>query len=114
MRRSVTDLDRLSVAGAFEIELRQGSVEGVELTGDDDLMPLIETVVEVRDGARSLKISPRRDTDLQPSQPIRIRVDLIRLNGIALGGASRLKASSLRTARLALSLGARVTSRWRR
>jgi len=104
-RRSVADFDRVWVAGAFEIELRQGSFEGVELTGVDDLLPLVETVVEVRDGSRSLKISPRRNTDLQPSQPIRIRIDLIRLSGIALGGGSRLKASGLRTAKLALSLG---------
>ena len=70
-RRSVADFDRLAVAGAFEIELRQGSVEGVELTGDDDLLPLIETVVEVRDGSRSLKISPRRDARpaAEPADP---------------------------------------------
>jgi len=104
-RRSVTDFDRLLVTGDFEIELRQGGVEGVELTGDDDLLPLIETLVEMRDGSRSLRISPRRDTDLRPSQPIRIRVDLIRLGSIGLSGGSRLKASGLRTARLSLSLG---------
>ena len=104
-RRSVADFDRLSVAGAFEIELRQGSSEGLELTGDDDLLPLVETVVEDREGARTLRISPRRDVDLQPSQPIRIRVDLMRLSSVALGGASRVKASGLRTAKLALSLG---------
>ena len=104
-RRSVADFDRLSVAGAFEVELRQGSVEGVELTGDDDLLPLVETVVEGRDGARTLRIAPRRDVDLQPSQPIRIRIDLVRLSSIALAGGSRLKASGLRTGKLALSIG---------
>lgn len=104
-RRTLADFDRLSVAGAFEIELRQGSVEGVELTGDDDLLPLVETVVEGREGGRSLRISPRRGHDLQPSQPIRIRVDLIHLNDIALAGASRVKATGLRTGKLGLSLG---------
>jgi hypothetical protein len=104
-RRSVADFDRLWVEGDFEIELRQGSVEGVELTGDDDLLPLVETVVEARDGSRALKISPRRGTDLRPSQPIRIRIDLIRLSGIGLAGSSRVTASGLRSARLSLSLG---------
>ena len=104
-RRSVADFDRLAIAGAFEIELRQGSVEGVELTGDDDLLPLIETVVEIKDGSRTLKVSPQRELDLQPSRPIRIRIDLIRLSSIALAGSSRLKASGLRTPRLTLSIG---------
>ena len=105
-RRAVTGFDRLAVAGEFEVELHQGSAEGVELVGDDDLLPLVETVVESRDDARTtLRISPRRDVDLAATQPIRIRVDLIRLSSISLAGSTRLKASALRTGRLALSLG---------
>lgn len=104
-RRELAGFDRLAVAGDFEVELHQGSVEAVELTGDDDLLPLIKTVIEGRDGSRSLRISPRRDLDLRPSRPIRIRVELIGLHGISLAGTTRLKASGLRTPRLSLSLG---------
>jgi hypothetical protein len=104
-RRAVTGFDRLSVAGDFEIELRQGTAEGLELTGDDDLLPLIETVIEGREGSRTLRISPQRDIDLRPSQPIRIRVDLVRLSGVSLAGGSRVKAQGLRTGSLSLSIG---------
>jgi hypothetical protein len=105
-RRAVTGFDRLGIMGDFEVELRQGSVEGIELVGDDDLLPLIETVVEGRDEPRTtLRISPRKDVDLRPTQPIRIRVDLVKLASISLAGSSRVKANGLRTARLGLSLG---------
>ena len=104
-RRAVAGFDRLSVAGDFQIELSQGSAEGLELTGDDDLLPLIETVVETRDGSRTLRISPKRDIDLRPSQPIRIRIELIRLSGISLAGGSRVMADGLRAGSLSLSIG---------
>ncbi len=104
-RRSLTGFDQLAVAGDFEDELRQGSSESVELTGDDDLLPLVETGVEARDGGHVLRISPRRDVELRPSQPIRIRVDLVRLDGISLAGSSRLRSSGLRTGKLSLSIG---------
>jgi hypothetical protein len=103
--RAVTGFSGLAVAGEFEVELRQGSAEGVELVGDDNLLPLVETVVDGRDGRATLRISPRHDVDLVPSRPIRVRVDLIRLGAISLAGSARLKASALRTDRLALSLG---------
>jgi hypothetical protein len=103
-RRSVTGFDRIAVAGGFELELRQGSGEGVELTGDDNLLDLVETRIE-GSGAATLQIHPRRDVDLRPSQPIRIRIDLVRLTSIELAGASTVKANGLRTAKLALSIG---------
>jgi hypothetical protein len=104
-RRSVSGFERLTIAGPFEVELRQGSIEGVELTGDDDLLPLVDTVVEGRDGSRSLRIAPRRDVELRPSQPIRIRIDLVRLGSISLAGGPRLQSSGLRTSRLSLAIG---------
>jgi len=104
-RRPATGFDRIAVAGAFELELRQGSAESVELTGDDNLLPLVETRIEGREGSRTLKIAPKPDVDLQPSQPIRIRVDLVNLSSVALAGGSTLKANGLRTGRLSISIG---------
>jgi Putative auto-transporter adhesin, head GIN domain len=101
-RRSLAGFDRIAVAGTFELELRQGSVEGVELSGDDNLLSLVETRIG---GASTLEISPRRDTNLKPSQPIRIRIDLVHLSAVDLAGAATLKASGLRTGRLVLSIG---------
>ena len=105
-RRAITGFDALASAGDFEVELHQGASEGIELVGDDDLLALVETVVESRDGSRrTLRIAPRRDVDLRPSRRIRVRVDLVRLAAIALSGSARVKATGVRSDRLALSLG---------
>ncbi|MGZ5216820.1 MAG: head GIN domain-containing protein [Caldimonas sp.] len=99
-RRSVGGFERVAIAGAFAVELRQGQTEGVELSGDDNLLALVETRVEGAAGARTLKISPKPDIDLAPTQPIRIRVDLVGLGAIGLAGASTLTAGGLRVGRL--------------
>jgi hypothetical protein len=104
-QRAVAGFDRLAIAGDFEVELHQGEREGVEIVADDNLLPLIETVVDGRDGPRTLRISPRRDVELAPSRRIRIRVDLVRLAKLAVAGSALVKGDGLRTERLDLALG---------
>lgn len=103
-QRSVTGFDRIAIAGAFEVELRQGSSEGVELSGDDNLLALVETRLE-GSGSRTLKIGPKPDVDLAPSRPIRVRIDLKQLTAIDMGGSSTLAASGLRVGKLSVAMG---------
>lgn len=103
--RLVNGFDRVALAGAFEVELRQGNAEGVELTGDDNLLALVETRVEGAAGSRTLKIAARPEVALEPSQPIRIRVDLQQLVAIDLAGASKLTATGLHVGKLAVAIG---------
>lgn len=104
-KRAAGGFERVAVAGEFDVELRQGQVEGVELTGDDDLLALVETrVIEGSGGARTLKIAPRPDVDLMPTQRIRVRVDLVRVTSLQLAGSSRASAAGLRVDRLAVSM----------
>jgi hypothetical protein len=95
--RTVSGFDRIAVGGPFQVELRQGSVEAVELSGDDNLLALVETRVETRRGSKTLAIEPAKGVDLHPSRPIRIRVDLIRLAGIALESSGEVSGNSLRS-----------------
>jgi hypothetical protein len=105
-KRAAGGFDRVAVAGEFDVELHQGQVEGVELAGDDDLLALVETrVVEGSGGARTLKIAPRPDVDLVPTQRIRVRVDLVRITSVHLAGSSRVSAAGLRVDKLAVSMG---------
>jgi hypothetical protein len=103
-RRAVSGFDRIAIAGAFEVELRQGSSEGVELSGDDNLLALVETRLEGA-ASRTLKIGTKRDLDLAPSQPIRIRIDLVQLTAIDMGGSSTLAANGLHVGKLAVAMG---------
>ncbi len=102
-RRAVSGFDRIAIAGAFEVELRQGSSEGVELVGDDNLLALVETRLEGA-GSRTLKIAPKPDVDLAPSQPIRVRIDLVQLTAIDMGGSSTLAATGVHVGKLSVAM----------
>ena len=103
--REATGLARVAVGGDFEVEIRQGSKEGIELTGDDNLLPLVETRLEGPADARVLRIETRDHIDWSSKQPIRIRIDLVTLSGIDLGGSGRVAAAGLHTKVLDVAIG---------
>jgi hypothetical protein len=104
-RRVASGFDRLSIAGSFQVEIHQGALEGVELSGDDNLLALVETKVEGTAGSAVLRIRPKDDVQLEPTQPLRVRIDLMRVAAIDLGGASHVTAPGLHASRLGVSIG---------
>ena len=104
-RRPISGIDRVSIAGPFDVEIRQGSIEALEMTGDDNLMSLIESRVEGTPGRAALRIGPKEGTQLDPSQPIRVRIDLVHVSGLGLAGDASLKGKDLRAPRLGVSIG---------
>jgi hypothetical protein len=83
------------------VELRQGDAEGVTVDADENLLPLIQTVV--KDG--TLEIRPaRRNLSLQ-SSAIRLVVQARRIDSLALGGSGSITADALRAGKLALEIG---------
>jgi hypothetical protein len=99
--RAASGFDRIALGGPFQVELRQGSAEAVALSGDDNVLALVETRVE----GRTLNIEPAKDVDLQPSRPVRIRVDLVRLAGIRVASSGEVTGNGLRAGDLALAIG---------
>jgi hypothetical protein len=104
-KRPLSGFERVAIAGPFEVELRQGAQEGLELTGDDNLLALIETRVEGVAGTATLQIAPRSDTRLEFTQPVRVRVDLVRLSALVVGGSGNIAGKGLHVANLGISIG---------
>ena len=103
--REATGLARVSVGGDFEVEIRQGAKEGIELTGDDNILPLVETRLDGPVGARVLTIRTRDNADWSTRQPIKVRVDLLTLTGIDVGGSGHVVSNGLHTSRLDVAIG---------
>ncbi|MDQ2928467.1 MAG: head GIN domain-containing protein [Caldimonas sp.] len=104
-KRALSGFDRIAISGSFQVEIHQGTQEGLELIGDDNLLALVETKVEGSPGSATLRIRAAGDTQLDPTRPIRVRIDLIRIAAIDLGGSSRVTAPGLHAARLGVSIG---------
>jgi hypothetical protein len=99
--RQVSAFKGVSLGLPGQVMLRAGSSESVTIEADDNLLPLIETVVE--DGM--LKIRPtKRNLNLQ-SKAIRIVVQARTIERLALGGSGSIEAEPLRTRTLEVDLG---------
>ncbi len=99
--RAVRNFKGLDVSVPARVELRIGNTEGVSIEADDNVLPLIETVV--RDGV--LEIRPaRRNLNLR-SHNIKIIVQARQIERLGLGGSGSLVSDTLRAPRLDLNLG---------
>jgi hypothetical protein len=99
--RQVGHFTGLSLAVPGNLELRLGNTEGVTIETDDNVQPLIETVVE--DG--TLQIRPaRRNLNLR-KHTLKIVVQATRIERIALAGSGTIEADALKAPRLQFDIG---------
>ncbi|KQQ89311.1 head GIN domain-containing protein [Massilia sp. Leaf139] len=101
--RQVSNFNGLSLGLPGQVELRIGNSEGLTIEADDNLLPLVETVVE----GGILKIRPaKRNLNLQASsKSIRIVVTARSIERLALGGSGSIDADALRARKLDIDLG---------
>lgn len=99
--RQVSHFTGLALEVPGKLELRMGDSEGVTIETDDNVLPLIETVVE----NGTLKIRPsKRNLNLR-TKHLKIVVNARQIERLALGGSGSVDAESLRAPRLNIDLG---------
>ncbi|HZV92253.1 MAG TPA: head GIN domain-containing protein [Caldimonas sp.] len=103
--RPAAGVARLAVAGPFSVEVRQGSHPGVTLEGDDNLLALVETRIDGPTDRATLHIAPIPGVTLEPTQPIRVRIEVAALAAIDLAGDGRVFAFDARSDRLDVAIG---------
>ncbi|MGH8853287.1 MAG: head GIN domain-containing protein [Telluria sp.] len=90
---------------AFEVpgklELRMGDVESVTIETDDNLLPLVETVVE----NGTLKIRPSKRNMSLRTKNLKVVVTARQIERLGLGGSGSVDADTLRAPRLNIDLG---------
>jgi len=99
--RAATGFHAIALGVDARLEIRQGSVEGLTITGDDNILPLVETVV---DGG-VLKIRWARGDFSTTYKTLSIAVDAKTLDAITLGGSGSVHADKLAAPSLAAKLG---------
>lgn len=96
--RSPGSFDAVQVSGVIQLELTLGSAHGVELSGDDNLLPLVETSIE----GGTLVIKTTRPVD--PELPLLARVTAPDVRKVSGSGATKLHVSGVNNAELELEL----------
>jgi hypothetical protein len=96
--RPVSGFDAVSVSAAGQLIVEQTGYESLEITAEDNVLPLIES--EVRNGR--LLLGPRPGTSLHTTRPVVYRLTVVGLRELDASGASsteirRLAGDSLVT-----------------
>lgn len=99
--RQVGHFTGVALALPGTVELHIGNTESVTVETDDNLLPLVETVVE--DGTLRLRTA-RKDTNLR-TRNLKIVVTARAIDRLALGGSGSIEADPLRGARLEFAIG---------
>ncbi len=109
--RAAAGFEAVTVAGAMKVEIRQGDKEGLTITADDNILPLIEAVVESTSRGATLVIRSKRGESYRTRNEVRVVVDAMKITGLAAMGSGDLVVPALNTPRLALSIGGSGSAR---
>lgn len=104
--RQVHGFDGLALSLPGQVEVRTGNSEGLVIETDENLLPLIETVVE--DG--TLKIRARDKANIR-TRNLKFVVQTRGLERLALGGSGSIAADRVQGARLRFDVGGSGTIR---
>lgn len=95
--RDADDFHGVDVGGVFQVEIVRGDF-AVEVTADDNLIPLIST--EVDDGILKIETEGR----LKPSSPMRLRISAPNIDSLNASGACNVDLSGVSNAALSIDV----------
>lgn len=90
-KRSVGDFKAVNISGAFEVEIVAQRERGVEIEGDDNLLPLVRT--EVNDGVLDIF----NEKSFSTKNAIRVRISVPQLDAVESSGASDIVVSGVKS-----------------
>ena len=97
--REARNFTGISIGIPARVEVVQGSAEGVRISADDNVLPVIESVVE----RGVLKLRLREGVQLRKAT-IRVTVNARAVESIGISGSADVRAAALTTQRLGLSI----------
>ena len=98
--RAVGGFHAVALAVQGKLELRQDGTEGLSITGDDNIVPLVETVVE----DATLKIRWKKGTESTSYRDLSLVVHAKDVDGLAIAGSGQIDAKTLNSRTLRVSL----------
>jgi len=99
--RELAHFTGISMSLPAAVELRIGNTEGITIETDDNLLPLIETVIE--NGTLKVRAS-KRNMNLQP-RTLKIVINAKEVERVSLGGSGSIESDALKGGKMKFDLG---------
>jgi hypothetical protein len=102
--RPVPEFQAIALAGSMDLSVRQGVQPSVQVQADDNLLPLLETVVEHGSHGPTLQVRWKKGQDLSTRSRVTVKVVVPRLAALSAAGAGDLRVENFTTPALKVSL----------
>lgn len=102
--RAVSGYQAVASRGPIDLVVRQDGREGAEVRGDDNLLPLVETVVETRGGVPTLVVGMRKGHGVTTRNDLVVTVHASRLSAVSTSGSGDVRIEGLQAPSFALSI----------
>ena len=103
--RSLAAFEAIALNGAMDLVVRQGPQQSVQVTADDNLLPLLETVVERGSRGDTLQVRWKRDTyGVHTRSKVLVTVVVPKLTALASAGAADVRVEQFNAPLLKLSI----------
>jgi hypothetical protein len=89
--RSISGFTAISLVGSANVEVGFGPVETVVVEAEDNILPVIETVL--RKGVLVIRTKP--NVSIQATEPVQIRITMKSLKGVSIPGSGNITVSEL-------------------
>lgn len=84
--RSVGEFSAIQLVGSADITVRFGEEYALSIEGDDNIVPLTETVVQ----SNTLIIRQKSNTSIRPTVPVKIELVVKELEGLNINGSGNI------------------------
>ncbi|MFG6469215.1 head GIN domain-containing protein [Roseateles sp. BYS87W] len=98
--RDLRGFDAVSMAGGFQVVVRQGAATKVEVKADRNLLPYLETRVVEGSNGRTLQIEPRKGVQFRTGTTPVITLEMPSLRAVAVAGSGSIRVESMKTGRV--------------
>ena len=102
--RSLAEFQALALNGSMDLVVRQGATQSVQVEADDNLLPLLETVVEPAGQGATLVVRWKKGQSLYTRSKVRVTVVMSKLSALAASGSGDIRVEAFSTPALKLSL----------
>jgi hypothetical protein len=98
--RQASGFAAVAMRGDIDVVVRQAAKESVQVTTDDNLLPLLETVVD----NGTLRVQWKRGESLRTRAKTLVTIEVVKLTAVSLSGSGDLTVEPLKTPSLTLSI----------
>jgi len=102
--RALPEFEAIALAGSIDLRVRQGTPQSVQVSADDNLLPLLETTVESTSRGTTLRIGWKRGESISTRSRTTVDVVVPRLVALSGAGSGDMVAESFDTPVLQVSL----------